>query len=93
MTNQSVKEFRSVSPAKRVMLAGLGYMLIYISPSWVSGGMLTSLLAVLVYIVVTLLLLQAALPIASAQSAINKEHPINIGKSPLLRRRSRLIGN
>ncbi len=78
---------RTVSPSKRLAMAGLGYLLIYLGPMWIKGGAVAMLAAAVLYAVFALLLLRIAAPgLLSSGRSEDEIHPVQAGKQPLLRR-------
>jgi hypothetical protein len=82
---------QSVSPAKRLLLAVTGYALILLSPTWLAGGPLSLLAAVMIYAWYALVLLKATVPMASRPAVRREpEHPVQAGKAALVRRSRQL---
>ena len=78
---------QTVSPSKRLLMAALGYLLIYLGPMWMNRGGLVVLAGVSVYAVYALLLLRiAGTGLVRADEPKDETHPVQAGKQPLLRR-------
>lgn len=82
---------QTVSPSKRLLMAALGYLLIYLGPMWMKGGTPMILAGVSVYAVYALLLLRiAGTGLVRSDEPKDETHPVQAGKAPLLRRGRRL---
>jgi len=80
-----------LKPGRRVLLAGMGYLVVYLSSVWHPQGPIATLLCVLFYLAVALVLFKAAAPdTLKPDSDPASDHPVQAGKKMLLRRNQAL---
>jgi len=76
-----------MKPWRRVQLASMGYLFVYLSSVWHPKGPIATLLAVLIYLAVALTLFRAAAPdTMRPESDAMTDHPIQAGKKRLMHR-------
>ena len=76
-----------MTPWRSVQMAGVGYAGMYLASIWHPRGLITTLLAVLLYSALALALVRAAYPEPMRQDRNPlTDHPVQAGKKRLLRR-------
>jgi hypothetical protein len=76
-----------MTPGRRLQLAGLGYLMMYLFSAWHPQGAAASLIAALVFLAVALLLFRAAAPEPLRPDRDPASyHPVQAGKRTLLPR-------
>jgi hypothetical protein len=76
-----------LKPGRRVLIAGMGYLMVYLSSAWHPQGAIATLLCVLLYLAVALVLFKAAAPdTLKPDSDPAFDHPVQAGKKRLLHR-------
>jgi len=75
-----------MTPSRRLQLAVLGYVMLYIAGVWHPQGLIAALVAAVLFLAVALVLLRAAKPEAfKADQDEAFYHPVQAGKKRLLR--------
>jgi hypothetical protein len=76
-----------LKPGRRVLLAGMGYLMVYLSSVWHPQGPISTLLCALLYLAVALVLFKAAAPdTLKPDSDPAFDHPVQAGKQRHLHR-------
>jgi len=75
-----------MKPGRRVQLAVMGYLMVYLSSVWHPQGPIATLICVLLYMAVALVLFKAAAPdTLKPDSDPASDHPVQAGKTMRLR--------
>jgi len=76
-----------MTPGRRLQLAGLGYLMLYLGSVWHPQGAISALIGVLFYLAVALVLLRAAAPEPlKSEHDPASYHPVQAGKQAFLHR-------
>jgi len=75
-----------MTPSRRLQLAGLGYLMLYIAGVWHPQGLIAALVAALLFVALALVLLRAAKPEEFKPDEDAASHPVQAGKRSFLHR-------